>query len=237
MSKMKSAHTIKVLSTKTLSDETRDFIKSHPIDLVEHDFITIQKNSSEIKKVNGELSQLNQCAHIILSSPNAWDADFVFTQENVCSFYVVGQRLQTLLERETPNIPVQYGKNATDLLQEMTFSESQNYFYICSSSRLDVLPDFFEKKHIPLKEFHSYDTVKTSKQIKDVFDYVLFFSPSGVKSFFLENNLKNAIPIALGKSTAAPLKDQGYDPIIAERTDQLSMIHYILKKNQRDTDE
>lgn len=60
-------------------------------------------------------------------------------------------------------------------------------------------------------------------------DGILFFSPSGVESFVLENNLANSAVFCIGETTAAAAKKYTSSVIVANSTTVESVIAKAVK--------
>ena len=74
--------------------------------------------------------------------------------------------------------------------------------FFCSDKRRDDLPDLLKESNIELNEVVVYRTVETPVKIFEQIDAVLFFSPSGVSSFFSLNKLEEStVCFAIGATT------------------------------------
>jgi uroporphyrinogen-III synthase len=78
--------------------------------------------------------------------------------------------------------------------------------FFCGNQRRDELPDRLKAAGIKVQEMVVYETMPTPKKLDNDFDAILFFSPSGVVSFFSMNQVQPAtILFAIGSTTAAAL--------------------------------
>nr|MBX2828949.1 uroporphyrinogen-III synthase [Flavobacteriaceae bacterium] len=66
-------------------------------------------------------------------------------------------------------------------------------------------------------------------------DGILFFSPSGIKSFLSENTMGNAIAICIGETTASEAKKYTRNVIVANATRIESVIAKAVKTLLHDT--
>ena len=62
--------------------------------------------------------------------------------------------------------------------------------------------DFFKKNKMPLNEVQVYETQLKPKKIKNEIDGIMFFSPSGIKSFKLKNEIGNVPCFSIGDTTS-----------------------------------
>ena len=75
--------------------------------------------------------------------------------------------------------------------------------FFCGRKRNPDLPETLLQNNISFREKHIYDTVFTPTKIDRIFEGVLFFSPSGVKSYCSENELSESTAFCIGTTTAA----------------------------------
>jgi uroporphyrinogen-III synthase len=75
--------------------------------------------------------------------------------------------------------------------------------FFCGNQRRDLLPVQLKKNGIDVEELIVYKTIEKPQTVSKKYDGILFFSPSGVRSFFSKNELKKqTIIFAIGKTTA-----------------------------------
>ncbi len=94
-----------------------------------------------------------------------------------------------------------------DIIEEIIKTRSNQYYdWFCGNTNtLSRDINFFKEKNI--NRYEVYQTFLTPRKIKNLSDYhgIIFFSPSGVQSFFsknkIQNNTKTEI-FAIGKTTA-----------------------------------
>lgn len=93
---------------------------------------------------------------------------------------------------------------ATLLVQEPGLQE---VYFFCGDMRRDTIPQELQQHNIHVFEKIVYHNTATPQQIQDVYDAMLFFSPTAVKSFFAVNALPRAtICFAIGSTTGAALQ-------------------------------
>ncbi|AWU43942.1 hypothetical protein DM815_02855 [Blattabacterium sp. (Cryptocercus kyebangensis)] len=84
---------------------------------------------------------------------------------------------------------------------------NQSYDWFCGKKSSMNKWTFFEKKNIFLNQYEVYQTLFLPKKIKNLSSYhgIIFFSPSGAKSFFIKNRIQYNSKtefFAIGKTTA-----------------------------------
>jgi uroporphyrinogen-III synthase len=77
----------------------------------------------------------------------------------------------------------------------------EHFVYCCGTRRRKELPTLLREHGIRLTELIVYKTELNPQRIEGVFDGVLFFSPSGVESFFKANDLHGATAWCIGPTT------------------------------------
>ena len=92
-------------------------------------------------------------------------------------------------------------------LKEITF--------FCGDRRRDELPVILQKNGIAVREITVYRTIAAPLALTKNYDAILFFSPSGVQSFYAANPADpNTQLFAIGSTTAAEIKKHTEQPVI-----------------------
>ena len=87
--------------------------------------------------------------------------------------------------------------------------------FFCGDQRRNDLPEILSKNDIEVQEIVVYETIPVSKKIEEHYHGIMFFSPSAVNSFFLNNKLPSStILFAIGNTTAEELKKHSTNTII-----------------------
>lgn len=87
--------------------------------------------------------------------------------------------------------------------------------FFCGQLRLDVLPEMLLQHGVQLKEVVVYKTIMTPREIEKNYDAILFFSPSGVQSFFSLNSTNDhTVLFAIGNTTASAIRELSKNEII-----------------------
>lgn len=214
---------ISVLSTKKLKQNQRELLLNSGIGLIERNFISIVPLNFHIDEIP---------ENIIFTSKNSVKAILdhpskrKFQKKNI---FCVGDKTAEFLKKngfqiaETAN----YGK---DLALKITkvYAE-ENFLFICGKKRHDALPDALKKAGVHLTEVEVYDTQPSPKKIDRIFDGVLFFSPSAVKSYCIKNELSGSVAFCIGTTTSAEAKKHTNNIITATTPSVENVIVQVVK--------
>ncbi|MBO9618940.1 MAG: uroporphyrinogen-III synthase [Niabella sp.] len=97
--------------------------------------------------------------------------------------------------------------NGAQLAEKIVAHAPERTLFFCGNRRLNTIPETLARHHIPNKEITVYDTIETPKTVNKDYDGILFYSPSGVESFFSVNRLpQQTAAISIGPSTTRTLK-------------------------------
>lgn len=122
--------------------------------------------------------------------------------------------------------------NGAQLVKRIIEQRPDQVVFFCGNLRLDTIPDALKKNAIPCRELIVYQTIKTPVQVSDPYDGILFYSPSGVESFFSMNTVSPATKaISIGPSTTAALKKYTSNIVEARLPDVEQMIGLIADGN------
>ena len=122
--------------------------------------------------------------------------------------------------------------NGAELAEEIIkHSSVKRMVFFCGNQRRDVLPEKLKKNGIELEELVVYKTIEKPQIISKSYDGILFFSPSGVRSFFSVNKVNDAVQIfAIGTTTAKEIKIFTKHPIIiSKHPDKEELINLVTK--------
>ncbi|MES2618924.1 MAG: uroporphyrinogen-III synthase [Bacteroidota bacterium] len=230
---------MKVLSTKQL--ETNAIASAHDLQL---DLTCL--NFIEIKGVDYHNEALNF---------NDYDT-VVFTSSNAVDFFIVSQiQIDILktkkiasLEGSSKATLAKYGlapiataadsKQLADILQHS--SDVKSVLHPCGSLALDTLQHTLETADIQYKGLVVYETILQPQQLTETYDFILFYSPSGVNSFFSQNKLSpSTVCCCIGTTTAAALKEKEPQAmiLIPEKPNPVAMLeivhHYIFNNKEQ----
>ncbi len=208
-----------ILSTKKLSPSQKEHLLNAGLAVVDYDFIACQGIPFSIDKKYIE--------NAIFTSQNG--IKYTLQQNlKIKNSFCVGQRTKKMLEQH--QIPVvECGKNAQELSVQICNNHADKHFdYFCAKARLDTLPDALSKNQISMTEIPVYETLFTSKEYPQQFNGVLFYSPSGVESYFSKNQAP-AHSFCIGNTTANSLKKYSNNYTIASTPSVENVLVKVIK--------
>jgi uroporphyrinogen-III synthase len=101
---------------------------------------------------------------------------------------------------------------ATHIIEQGNIS---TVVFFCGNIRRNELPDLLQQHHITVQEIVVYETIEAPAVTTNIYDGILFFSPSGVRSYFSLNTLPaHTVCFAIGNTTAHTLKEYTTNKII-----------------------
>ncbi len=134
-------------------------------------------------------------------------------------FCTGGVTKEALLEIFTEQDIAGTAKNASSLAEKiLQHPEVSEVFFFCSRQRLNDLPETLSAAGIKVNETIVYQTVGTPVAIDKEYDAILFFSPSGVHSFFSMNTLPLSTTLfSIGKTTTATIESYCGNEVITSQ--------------------
>lgn len=209
-----------VLSTKKLKLNQRSLLLSANLSLVEYDAIHITYVPFEMP-LNIE--------NAIFTSQNAVVSFFDknHSPSSIKKCFCVGEKTKALLEDKGQHVAkmTEYASELADYLVENHKSDTFHFF--CGNIRSDEIPTRLKNSNICFKEIKVYNTTLNPKKFERLFDAILFFSPSGVRSYCKEEgNLKNnnTLFVCIGTTTADEAKNYSKNVVISNSTTVESVI-------------
>jgi uroporphyrinogen-III synthase len=212
----------RILSTKKLSKALKKKFSDAEMELVEKDFI-------QIKSVSFETPQLNN--YLIFTSKKAVKSVLKSDVKNVLSFpcFCVGSKTKNFLEKKGFTV-IEHVDYAEDLIQVINSKYKGNSFtFLCGNIRKNTIPNYLQENKIAYNEIIVYETTLKPHQIKEPFDGILFFSPSGVNSFLKKNTLENKTCFCIGTTTAKVLENRTKKIVIASQPTVENVINEVIK--------
>ncbi len=117
------------------------------------------------------------------------------------------------------------------------FCNRENFIHFCGNISLNILEKELPLQNIKYKKEVLYDTEQLYPVYTEDYDAVVFFSPSGVRSFIQHNCIDGKILFAIGKTTETELKKMTQEKVYYSKknslTDLLKIIeHKLLEFNK-----
>lgn len=202
---------IRILSTKKLQPNQKQFLLNADFRLIEADFIQIEFQSFQLNSSFDYLIFTSQNAVLsVLKNENN-----SFLKDKIC--FCVGIKTKQLLEENGLKVENSFDY-ADDLVDYLLKNHTDKKFTFFSGNlRRDTIPTAFQKNNIIFEEIEVYKTVLTPYKIDNQIDGILFFSPSAVKSYLKENSISNEICFCIGTTTAAEIEKSTKNIVIANR--------------------
>lgn len=203
--------TIRIISTKKLLTNQKQFLLNAGFSVIESDFIKTEELEFSTEILHDSLIFTSQNAvHSVLKHPHL----NVLQQKEV---FCVGLKTKALLEANGFNV-IAYTGYAADLAEIITLVYPKNtYTFFSGNLRRDTLPDTFMEAGIVFNEITVYRTTLTPHKLDTKADGLLFYSPSGVMSFLQDNTITDEICFCIGTTTAEALQNVTKNSIIANQ--------------------
>lgn len=220
-----------VLSTKKLQANQRELLLNAGLSFVEYDAIEITFLEVDIPDniQNAIFTSQNGVKSYLKNSKSS--------ERNIKCF-CVGEKTKLLLEDNGYKVE-KMGTNSKELAHFIQKEHTNDkFYYFCGSKRRDELPDLFHESNMVLFELESYKTVLNLKKFDQKWDGILFFSPSGVQSYFEANSKSfeaiqqqndNPLLVCIGETTASEAKKYSTNVAIANATSVESVIAKAVK--------
>lgn len=123
-------------------------------------------------------------------------------------------------------------KNAAELSKELLLNYSdQSFTHFCGDLALDTIAEKFNGKNIPYQKVVVYQTLLLEPKFEKDFDTVVFFSPSGVRSFAAQNSFEDLSLFSIGETTTAELENFTKSKVITSTKNNIRDLLALIKNN------
>lgn len=214
---------MQVLSTKLLTSKQRKSLQKENISFKEYAAIRIVEKDFKLPK---------ELEYLIFTSQNAVriflrEAKEVHINLECLKAFCVGEKTAALLKNNGIRV-LDFRHYAAELAELLVKEHSkQKFTFFCGEQRHETLPQALSKNKIDYREIQLYKTQLQPKIWNDFFNVILFFSPTGIQSFLLRNELPlQTTAICIGTTTADSLKNTKNKILIAEKP----TVESVLKK-------
>ena len=194
------AENIRILSTKKLLPNQRQYLLNANFAVLEADFIETKLLPIKVgAKINEALIFTSQNAvNAVLESGNSQS----LKEKKV---FCVGLKTKELLESNGFQVQA-YTGYAEDLAEIISLVYADlSYTFFCGNLRRDILPEKLKEANVTFNEIEVYKTELKPQKMSAKPDGILFFSPSGVESYVRENKITDEICFCIGNTTAEAL--------------------------------
>ena len=213
-----------VLSTKILSLAQKNLLLNSGIALVEYDAIKINFTDFSI---SGSIK------NAIITSQNTALA-ITRNDIRIGRCFCVGSKTANLLAEQGFNV-VEIADYSKDLgaIIKANYSE-EKFTLFCGNRRREELPSILKEQNIALNEVEVYRTHLDPVTFEQKFDGIMFYSPSGVKSFISANVLNSTQAFCIGDTTATEAAKHTKNIITATKPSIENVIVQVVKKFKDD---
>ncbi|MDG2371991.1 MAG: uroporphyrinogen-III synthase [Flavobacteriaceae bacterium] len=220
---------IQILSTKKLNKKTRLAFGENGIHAIEAPMIKTALIDFQWPKIEDG---------IIITSSTALKSILKHKQFRTIinlPFFCVGPITKNKLIKLGLKV-VLCENSAKELSYKLVEHYSDKAFnYFCGKQRLDIIENLMITNNISISFSEVYETKEKSKKVEDNFEGVLFFSPSAVKSFALNNSFNSKKYFSWGNTTANEIAKHTNNYFISKKPEIKSLI-LLIKKHIKKTD-
>ncbi len=196
-----------ILSTKILSIAQKELLLNAGIGFVEYSAIEIELLDDNFYP---------KIENVIFTSKNAVKA-IRNTEFRTQNCFCVGDKTKRLLEENGHKV-IEVAQNASELAESIVKKYKKEHFlFLCGNHRRDELPLILKENSVQLEERIVYKMHKKHKKFNRSFDGLLFFSPSGVDSYFSHNDTGKSVAFCIGNTTASEAKKYTNNIIVANK--------------------
>ncbi|MEM6895509.1 MAG: uroporphyrinogen-III synthase [Bacteroidota bacterium] len=202
-----------VLSTKVLSSSQKELLLNAKVGFVEYNAIEIR--FPEVSLPLDESHYIFTSKNAVKAFVNALHRARVDLKKYQC--YCVGDKTRAFLEQEGLLV-METARNAEELGNKIVQNHhTYRFIYISGNLRRNELPKLLSQHNVWYQEIVGYETLLKPKQFLQAFDGVLFFSPSGIRSYLEANPNFISPAFCIGETTAEAAKPHFNQIIIANR--------------------
>ncbi|MNJ99405.1 uroporphyrinogen-III synthase [compost metagenome] len=203
--------TVRILSTKKLLPNQKQYLLNAGLSVLEADFIGIEYTTFNLNTTSQNLLFTSQNA--VKSFLENEESNKYKSQPVFC----VGSKTKEAIETAGFKV-IACTDYASDLAGIITKDHSNESFaFFAGNLRKNTLPDAFAKAGIVFDEIRAYKTLLTPHKINSGIDGVLFYSPSGIESYLKENTITIETCFCIGTTTAEALKGITKNIVIANK--------------------
>ncbi len=202
---------IRIMSTKKLLTNQKQYLLNANFSVVEADFIGIK---------NIDFTVGNDNEFLIFSSQNAVES--VLKNKNIAELlpkrcFCVGEKTKALLE-EKGFVVLVHSDYASELASIICNKyQKQSFTFFSGNLRKDILPEAMRLAKIQFEEISVYETVYSPTEIQSKPDGILFFSPSAIESYVQVNKITDEMCFCIGQTTAETAEKYTSNIIIANQ--------------------
>lgn len=210
---------ISILSTMPLELPLQAKARGHDIALDTMSFIQVIDISDETEVQQQIDAAYKQVAYVVFTSASAVYAvcehpSFVRPNWKICC--IEKATMKAVLQYFDESYILTSAKDSDELASKIKAAASvDEVIFFCGDKRMDTLPSSLLQSGIITHEIVVYKTVEQPQFVEKEHDGILFYSPSGVSSFFTMNTVAaGTVLFAIGNTTAQAIKIETDNKII-----------------------
>ncbi len=211
-----------ILSTRLLTPHQKKKLLSADIQVTDYKAISIEFKNVDLP---------DSYDYAVFTSKNGVKAYLQNTppnQERNLNCFCVGQKTKLILEKNGLKV-IKTAENALELGKILVKSYKNASFLIFSGNmNRPELGKHLAENRIKFKEVEVYTTKFTPKKFEYAFDGILFFSPSGIRSYTMENEMRSCPAFCIGETTATEAKKHAEIIFIASESTVESVIEKVI---------
>jgi uroporphyrinogen-III synthase len=211
-----------VLSTRILTPLQKKKLLSAGIQVADYNAITIEFKDVVLP---------DWYDYSVFTSKNGVKAYLQNTppnKERNLNCFCVGQKTKLFLEKNGLKV-IKTAENALELGKILVKSYKNASFLIFTGNRnRPELGKHLAENRIKFKELEVYTTRLTPKKFEYSFDGILFFSPSGIRSYTMENEMRPCPAFCIGETTATEAEKHTETIFIASESTVESVIEKVI---------
>ncbi|MCM4167966.1 hypothetical protein KCTC52924_01213 [Arenibacter antarcticus] len=213
---------ISLLSTKILSTSQKDLL-NHPQFLIEeYDALKIAFLDQEIDTSYKNVIFTSQ--NTVKAYLNCLKKTADLNKDNVnkpnysqIKAFCVGEKTKALLEKNGIHVvaATHYGAELAQIL--VTQFSKESFLFLCGNKRRYEIPTRLIANNIDFKEQVVYQNSPNPQTFTTQFNGILFFSPTGIESYRIQNSIHDSVAFCIGTTTAEEARKHTSNIIIAKK--------------------
>ncbi|WP_144281418.1 uroporphyrinogen-III synthase [Chryseobacterium echinoideorum] len=216
----------KKIDPKYISDKLGNDISADYIEVIKTKSLPVK--SFDLKDRSLIFTSLNGVKAFF---ENKFQPNEDFTAKNYNKIYCVGEKTKKEL-RKNGFGTFKVLKNAETLSKFITENcAHEKFIHFCGNLALDVLDRELPLQNIEYKKVTVYETEELYPVINEKYHAIVFFSPSGVRSFAKNNSLEAATLFSIGETTSKELKKHTKSEIFTSKQNTLLNLLSIIRSN------
>jgi len=214
-----------ILSTRSLSEIQMTMLKDAGISIEVFDAITINHLDADLP---------TEYNHFIFTSKNGVKGflrnrkkNSSLSSDTVC--YCVGGKTAIFLEENGLKV-AKMAENASELGNFIAKQTKKGPFLVFTGNRnRPELNEIFRENGVLFREIKVYETHLNSRKFDRNYNCVLFYSPSGIQSFLMENSAGNSLAICIGETTAKEARKNFKKVFVADRPSTEAVLQKLIE--------